>query len=98
MRKVGKSRTGRIPLESERRGIIETYISGKPLLPLESELEKWKRAAREANARGDVFAVGRIIGEHLVQLFGDNLAAARRFYAELEQTAPGPQYNPMKED
>jgi len=40
--------------------------------------------------------VGKLIGLRLMPLFGDNHADAMRFYAELEKTAPLPQYNPMQ--
>jgi hypothetical protein len=49
-------------------------------------LEKWKRLARQANARGDYKDVAVII-EILEQLFGDDKAAAA-FYVELKQNAP----------
>jgi hypothetical protein len=41
---------------------------------------------------------GVIIGTQLVKLFGDDHAAARAFYSELEQSAPTAMYNPMRRD
>jgi hypothetical protein len=62
------------------------------------DLQHYKELARVANARGDNAMVGMIIGLHLEKLFGDNHAAAHRFYTELEQTSPTPLYQPMNGD
>jgi hypothetical protein len=51
------------------------------------DLEHYKQLARQANAAGDHYTVGMIIAKRLEPLFGDNHAAAHRFYTELEQTA-----------
>jgi hypothetical protein len=61
-----------------------------------SLLEHYKQLARQANARGNQMKVATIIGKHLSELFGDDHAAAHRFYRELEQTAPVPYYNVMR--
>jgi hypothetical protein len=51
------------------------------------DLEHDKQLARQANAAGDHYTVGMIIAKRLEPLFGDNHAAAHRFYTELEHTA-----------
>lgn len=61
-------------------------------------LQYCKQLARAANARGDDMMVGTIIGLNLEPLFGDDHAAAHRFYTELEHTFPNAIYGPIKED
>lgn len=53
---------------------------------MNATLEKWKRKAREANARGDEKNLTAII-EILEVLFGNDDHAALRFYTELEQVS-----------
>lgn len=60
-----------------------------------TDLEKWKKAARKANQKGNAMEVAKIIGLHLEPLFGNDHAAAHRFYTELEQSAPHISYSPM---
>ena len=55
---------------------------------MKNDLQFWKDQARASNRLRDFNTVTRIIADHLVPAFGNDHAAAHRFYAELEQAAP----------